>query len=200
MRWRQLLPIGEVVTPALHSSIDLRIDAELVKAFVERGPADAELARALGQVPAMLPQQALDALALCLESRAVSGADLEGRDYAALQIGERSLHDVLQLPHVPGPAVSLELCTGLVGDLGHTDESEPWRERPNHRPSQERNVTASFGQRRHDYVNDRQPIVEILAEAPLDDSAPQWPVRRGDHAGVRPALGITSDRPELEIL
>src|SRR5882724_8061699 len=105
--------IGEVVNYALHSTIDLRIDAELVKAFVERGTADAELARDLRQVSSVLQQEALDALALCLESRSISGAYPEGRYDAALQIGERSLHDVLQLPHVPGPAVSLELRVGL---------------------------------------------------------------------------------------
>src|SRR2546428_6854742 len=96
-------PIGEVVNQALHSAIDFRIDAELVKALVERGTADAELARDLRQVPAVFQQQTLDALALCLESRAIRAGDLEGRDDAALQIGERSLHDVLQLPHVPVP-------------------------------------------------------------------------------------------------
>ena len=49
-------------------------------------------------------------------------------------------------------------------------------------------------------MNDCEPVVEILAEAPLDDGAPERAVCRGDHAGVSPALCIASDRPELQIL
>ena len=115
--------IGEVVNQALHSTIDFRIDAELVKALVERGTADAELARDLRQISSVLQQEALDAFALCLEFRAICGADPEGHDDAALQIGQRSLHDVLQLSHVPGPAVCLELCVGLVRDLRRGDKA-----------------------------------------------------------------------------
>src|SRR5437867_4273429 len=125
-------PIVEVVSKTLHSTIDFRIVAELVKTLVERGTADAELARDLRQVSSVLQQEPLDTLALCLEFRALSGADPAGRDHASVRpalciTSDRPELEILQ--------EALQLRLALDNELAHLVEKQRPPVRTQHQPA-----------------------------------------------------------------
>src|SRR5438552_3276368 len=58
---------------------------------------------------------------------------------------------------------------------------------------QERDVLATLGERRDHELDDAQPVIEVLAEAPRPDAGLQVLVGRSDQADVHPDRRVTAD-------
>src|SRR5262249_35443665 len=136
-------------------------------------------------------------------SAAVAG---EGRGKGALEIelavprgDDRSLDDVLELSHVSRPAVPPE-GGGRVGTDRRQPLTGPGRELTDEAFGEQQHVVPPLPERRQGEGKDAQPVVEILAELPVGNRAPQVAVRRSDDPDVHLARARAAHRLELTLL
>lgn len=138
------------------------------------------------------------------DRRGTSSAGVEERErFETYLLGSRQREDprdrVLQLPHVAGPGALRE---GLDEGRGEGDslDREPRRPPPAQLLDQGGDVVPPFGQRGDDELHDRQPKIEVLAEAPAARRGAQVPVGARDHTNVRVLDLGRSDTLNLPVL
>src|SRR5882762_643881 len=158
------------------SRSSLAVIGPAVELAVERGEADSQhpggltLVRLRGRedVQQMLALEPPDGPAKVLLRHTVGrrriGRQVAKRNELASAEDHRALEHVLELAHVALPGPSNESPERLALDA-EAPGAELGVEPLDQVIDQERDVTASFAERRHAQVHDVEPVVEVLAEA-----------------------------------
>src|SRR2546428_10362245 len=128
------------------------------------------------------------------EDRKISECDLLARAH-----GEGTLDDVLELTHIAGEIVAAERGQRVWRDALHVPPEAPVVAAQ--KMVHERwNILAPGAQRRQAHADHIQPVVEVLAEAPVGDRAVEITVRRGNDADVDRMRLRRADRAHLHLL
>ncbi|MCY1399740.1 hypothetical protein D9M71_148030 [compost metagenome] len=106
-----------------------------------------------------------------------------GLDQVVLAQGVGALQHVFQFAHVAGEAIVLQLLQGIRADP-RGGQAAVAGKAPEHALGQQRDVLAALAQRRNPQLDDVQPVVQVLAEAPGGDFGGQVLVRRAEDAHV----------------
>src|SRR5256885_4437561 len=125
---------------------------------------------------------------------------VEMADLPALRQRHGPLDRVLQLPDVARIIVAHQIVLSALAE-SFDPLLEPPREALAEVVREERNILPPLPKRGELYLEDAEPVVQVLAEVSLLERALQVPVRSGDHADIDPErLGVpdTQDTAVLE--
>ena len=105
----------------------------------------------------------------------------------------------MQLADVAAPVVALEPVERGVGE-GFGGDAVAARDLGEDELGDERDVALALAQRRHVDEDDREPVVEVLAERALADLGQQILVRRRDDADVDVDRAVAADAGDPALL
>src|ERR1700741_893173 len=122
----------------------------------------------------------------------------QGNLWAGLQ-GHSAFHGVFKFPNISGPIIGFETRHRLRGD---------WLNRLFHRlpetfeemAGKEGNVLAALAQRRNQYRNYAEAIIEILPDTPLGNLLFEVLVGRSNDADVHVRFLSAADRADFALL
>ena len=123
--------------------------------------------------------------------RANVGRQIVGLDETFGSRHRAALDDVLEFADVARPGVVHHRGEGFRADFLR-DETAVGREAGQKVLDEQRDVVLALAQRRHDQMDDVEPVEEVFAELPLRDHVAQVPVGRRDHAHVRRGRAVWS--------